>query len=314
MKRFLSIATLALLFGLLGRGDLDGRGFGGFGGGFRSESFGGFRSDLGGSYSGFRSTDAYSGWRGGYGGATSFDRSWETARGGSLDTSGTRGAIVLPSSAAIGGSRDTSITTAGGRTYGGSRSGGVAVGPYGRVVGGGSRAGVATGPRGVVAGGEHTAFAGARLPTDLGLSHYAFGGAGVGHSTAYWSHGVMATRAGYVRTGFGYYNSFRPACTLPIPAATRAAGLFPPTRGAFTPGPVIAPSFPSRRPPVYYDYGTNIVYENNNVYVNGTDAGTAVDYAQQATTIADATAKYWTPTTVEQPFVLLVSQTENPEQ
>lgn len=299
MKRFLSIATLALLFGLLGRGDLDGRGFGGFGGGFRSESFGGFRSDLGGSYSGFRSTDAYSGWRGGYGGATSFDRSWETARGGSLDTSGTRGAIVLPSSAAIGGSRDTSITTAGGRTYGGSRSGGVAVGPYGRVVGGGSRAGVATGPRGVVAGGEHTAFAGARLPTDLGLSHYAFGGAGVGHSTAYWSHGVMATRAGYVRTGFGYYNSFRPAWYTAHPGCWYPSRWAPAYAWRFYPWPVIASFCFIPRPPVYYDYGTTIVYENNNVYVNGTDAGTAVDYAQQATTIADAGQKADTPTTVE---------------
>jgi hypothetical protein len=39
--------------------------------------------------------------------------------------------------------------------------------------------------------------------------------------------------------------------------------------------------------PIYYDYGSNVVYEGNNVYVNGNSLGTQDQYAQQATAIAD---------------------------
>jgi hypothetical protein len=39
-------------------------------------------------------------------------------------------------------------------------------------------------------------------------------------------------------------------------------------------------------PPEYLDYGNTIVYQNNNVYVNGTDAGTAEQYNQQAINLA----------------------------
>ncbi len=39
--------------------------------------------------------------------------------------------------------------------------------------------------------------------------------------------------------------------------------------------------------PVYYDYGSNVVYEGDSVYVNGDAVGTQEQYAQQATTIAD---------------------------
>jgi hypothetical protein len=39
--------------------------------------------------------------------------------------------------------------------------------------------------------------------------------------------------------------------------------------------------------PVYYDYGSNVVYQGDSVYVNGDAAGTQEQYAQQATTIAD---------------------------
>ena len=39
--------------------------------------------------------------------------------------------------------------------------------------------------------------------------------------------------------------------------------------------------------PVYYDYGSNVVYQGDSVYVNGDAVGTQEQYAQQATTIAD---------------------------
>jgi hypothetical protein len=40
--------------------------------------------------------------------------------------------------------------------------------------------------------------------------------------------------------------------------------------------------------PVYYDYGTNVVYEGDTVYMDGEPANTAAEYAQQAIQISEA--------------------------
>ncbi len=42
--------------------------------------------------------------------------------------------------------------------------------------------------------------------------------------------------------------------------------------------------------PVYYDYGNNVTYQDDNVYVNGQDVGTAEQYYQQASDLATAGA------------------------
>lgn len=42
----------------------------------------------------------------------------------------------------------------------------------------------------------------------------------------------------------------------------------------------------SQVPPVYYDYGNNVTYQDNSVYVNGENAGTTQQYYQQASTLA----------------------------
>jgi hypothetical protein len=43
-------------------------------------------------------------------------------------------------------------------------------------------------------------------------------------------------------------------------------------------------------PPIYYDYGNNVTYEDNSVYVNGDSVGTAEQYYAQASTIASTGA------------------------
>jgi hypothetical protein len=40
--------------------------------------------------------------------------------------------------------------------------------------------------------------------------------------------------------------------------------------------------------PIYYDYGSNVVYQGDTVYIDGQAAATAEQYAQQATQFADA--------------------------
>jgi hypothetical protein len=309
MKRMIACLSVMAAICLFCGGDAEGRGFGGFraggfsGGGFRTESFGG------GGYRGFdasgsRSVSGYSGFRGGYGATSSYDRSFSDARGGSVNVSGERGVAGGPfGGAAAGGTRDVTATTAGGRTYSGSRSGGAAVGPYGRVVGGGERSGTATGLRGTASHASSMAFAGARFPGDFGLAHYSsFSAAGVGHSTAYWSHSAVMSRATFVRSGFGYYNCFHPdwyrrhpGCWYPAAWAAAAAW-----QAATWSSLAALYSIPAA--PIDYNYGDTVVYQNNNVYVNGQDTGTAQQYAQQATTLADqgqkadpAPKQEWTP-------------------
>jgi hypothetical protein len=191
---------------LVSIGDADGRGFGGFrGGSFGAYHYGGYDRSF--DYSGARSYSGFSGWNRGAG-VSDYDRSWTGSRGGSINTEGARGYAYSPFGAAAGGRRETTVTTPEGRTYSGSRQGGAAVGAYGRTIGGGERS--VTGAGGTV--GWRSAYAGTRFPTDLGLAHYSsFHAAGIGHSTAYWSGSYVAGRAGYVRTNFGYYNSFHPA-------------------------------------------------------------------------------------------------------
>ena len=43
--------------------------------------------------------------------------------------------------------------------------------------------------------------------------------------------------------------------------------------------------------PVYYDYGNNVTYQDNSVYMNGQDMGTSEQYYDQAQTLAEAGSK-----------------------
>jgi hypothetical protein len=310
MKRLRLFALAGLAVCCWSDGKVEGRGFGGFRGGFAGfggmatyrGAFGGvYGGGMHGSFSGARDFSGYSGFRtAGFSGA--YDRSWTGDRGGSIDVSGTRRAAVGPLGGfAAGGTRDVSATGPEGRSFSSSRTGGVAVGPYGRTIGGADRSFDAITPRGAVTGGWQSAFAGTRFPTDIGLSHYsAVGGVGVTHSTAYWSRGAMTTRAGYVRTGFGYYNCFHPAWYAAHPGAWTAAGWAAGAAWASATWAAVDTfcAF-AGEPPYDYSYGSDIVYQNNNVYIGGKDAGTTQQYAQQATTLAEQGQTANAPPTAE---------------
>jgi len=299
-RQLLVVAVASIVF----VGEAAGRG--GFGGGFRGGGFrggfggsrsfgyggGGFghgfsgysgESRFGGGYSGSRSLEGYSNW-GGRGLEDSYSRTYDTARGGSISTSGTRGAAEgLFGGFGAGGTRDTSVETAGGRSFSGSRDWGVAGGPGGRTIGG--EAGSLSGPRGT--NSWESAFAGNRYTGNL--SHYASAyGANGAHSTAYWSNNHMAARAGDIRSGFGYYGAFNGNWYTSHPGAWFASGW---AAGAAWATPNYGAlcgywGWPVADADSDYDYGTTVVYTGDNVYVNGQDQGSTTQYAQQATDIA----------------------------
>ncbi|MFO0945882.1 MAG: hypothetical protein U1D30_08050 [Planctomycetota bacterium] len=242
-----------------------------------------------GNYSGSRSYSSGAVGAQGYGARSSYDNSWSDARGGSVSVDGSRGAVVTPWGAAAGGTRDVTATTAGGRSYSSDTTRGAAVGAGGNYVAGGSRYRSASGPYGGVSSGTRWGAAGGHFPTDMGLSHYsaAWGAGGaVAHGTAYWSHGYVADRAGYVRTGFAHYDCFTPTWYANHPVAWAPAAFVGGTAWGLATWPAIASFASIAAAPVDYDYGSNVVYQDNNVYVNGTDMGTQTQYAQQANNIA----------------------------
>jgi hypothetical protein len=185
-----------------------------------------------------------------------------------------------------GGVEGTKITTPGGRTIGNVSGGRVNAGPLGgvtarggHVIGGsgpggsaivGHRGGVAVGPFGGVAAG------GSRVVA--------------GHSTRYMSGAAIRTQAVAVRGGY-YHGAFTAGWYGRYPAAWR------PGRWA-TPNYWVAPVWTSvaalcaiTSPPIYYDYGSNVILQDNYVYVDGNQTITAPDYAEQAVGYADAGRK-----------------------
>jgi len=143
---------------------------------------------------------------------------------------------------------------------------GAAVGPGGRVAAGGAvrgpyggaaARGVVAGPGGYAAGfarvspsGRYTCAAAVRG----NFNHYGMYGAGwyTSHPGAWFAAGWAANTAWYASTwdSLGY-----------------ALNDYPPT-------------------PVSYDYGNNVTYQDNDVYVNGQDVGTSEQYYDQAATLA----------------------------
>jgi len=300
MTRRTTCLLAVVLICLLCRGHADGRGFGwggyrggyhygGYGGyhygGYRTTNWGGYNRNY--NYSGYRSGNLYSGWRG-VGGTSSYDRTWTGSRGGSLNVEGNRGvASGLWGGTAAWGNRNVTATGPEGRSLSGSRQWGAAVGPYGRVVGGGQRSWTATGRQGSLSGGWQSAFGGTRFATDFGLGHYsALNTVAPRRVTNYWSRSYMAGRANAIRANWGYFNSFNPGWYTAHPGCWLAAGWA--AGAAWTAANWSGVSSWCSLPPqpITYDYGGNVVYQGNNVYIDGLEICTAPQFAQQATNLA----------------------------
>jgi hypothetical protein len=247
--------------------------------------------------------------------------SYTTKRGSTINYAGAGRTATGPGGTTAGrGVGGVKVTTPGGQTAakvgsvggvkgpGGSgavtgRSIGATTGPRGSGVSA-SRGGAAVGPRGAVAGGSRVGTAtGAAGRTVSGASRWnaaagpygAYASArgvavgGAGHYTAYRGATALRTQAGYVRGGFAGYNYFNPGWYAAHPLAWRAAGW---TTAAALWGwasyPAVASYCGYPATPVVYDYGSNLVYEDNRVYYDGEPVATAEEYATQAQNFAAA--------------------------
>lgn len=122
-----------------------------------------------------------------------------------------------------------------------------------------------------------------------GLGSLARSGASAGKSsTAAVNPQALAREGNLVRNNFQHYDSFRGdwwdrhrGAWRSDRWATAAAAYYGSANWAVYYG-----YCGYATTPVYYDYGSTVVYEGNNVYINGDAAATQEQYAQQARTIA----------------------------
>jgi len=122
-----------------------------------------------------------------------------------------------------------------------------------------------------------------------GLGSYARSGAVAGRTgTVAVNRQALVNQGTYVRNNFNHYGAFGGNWWPQYPGAWRAAGWATAAAvwGAATWGACSSYcGYPAE--PAYYDYGSNVVYEGDTVYVNGDSVGTQQQYAQEAITIAD---------------------------
>jgi hypothetical protein len=99
---------------------------------------------------------------------------------------------------------------------------------------------------------------------------------------------TLVNQGNLVRNNFGHHDCFHGNWWAQYPNAWRAA--------AWTSAAAVwrAATWNNFYPfcgypaePVYYDYGSNVVYEGDTVYVNGDSVGTQTQYAEQAIALAD---------------------------
>lgn len=193
----------------------------------------------------------------------------------------------------------------------GGQAGGIAVtGPQGntagRAVGVGSQGGVAA-VGGVQGAGGGTATRGAAVGPggQVAAGRAAVGPAGFGGGSAVVAGpgGVAAgftrvspsgryTAAAAVRTNYNHWGIYGRGWYTNHPGAWFAAGWAASTAwNASTWNNAASYVGYTEAPPVYYDYGNNVTYEDNTVYMNGDEIGTAEEYYEQAETLATSGAQ-----------------------
>lgn len=214
------------------------------------------------------------------------------AAGGIFDVNS--GSTTGPRGGQIGG---VTVTGPGdntaGRVVGVGPDGGKAViGGVQGAGGGGAARGVAVGPGGQVAvGGAVVGPGGGAAARGIAVGP---GGAAAGFARV--TPSGRYTSAVAVRSNYNSWGNYGRGWYAQYPGAWFAAGW---AAGAVWQtcawGTAATYCGYSDVPPAYYDYGNNVTYEENNVYVNGENAGTTEEYYNQAAQLAATGAQAEAP-------------------
>jgi hypothetical protein len=293
--------------------DRGGMGLGGAGGGF-DRGAGGLGGLGGGFNAGGFDRGGLSGFGGGAGaGGLSRDSFGDRFSGGAPSRSSLNSFLGLPSDEGhnLGGTKSwsgdnfdvnhgtytgprggeatgTTITGPGGNTYGR----GAAVGPNGGAVAGrgveGAGGGVAGQAIGVGPGGRVAGAEGVRGPDGYGGGRgFVAGPNGAAAGFTRVTPSGRYTAAAAVRTNYNHWGVYGRGWYTDHPGAWFAAG--------WAAGAAWAPCTwydaaaycgYMTSTPVYYDYGNNVTYQDDDVYVNGQDVGTSAEYYDQAAQLA----------------------------
>ncbi len=220
----------------------------------------------------------------------------ETAGGGQVGGITVTGPGGNTAGRAVGVGAEGGVAAVGGvqGAGGGGAARGVAAGPGGVAAAGGVRGpGGGGAARGVAAGpGGAAAVGGVRGPGGAAAARgIAAGPGGVAAGFARVTPSGRYTAGVAVRSNFRHYGVYGRGWYARYPGAWLATGL---AAGAIwnacTWGSASTYCGYSEAPPTYYDYGNNVVYEDNSVYINGDSAGTSQEYYDQAADLAAAGA------------------------
>ncbi len=206
-----------------------------------------------------------------------------TPGGKELTKVGHGGAAVGPGGNAVAGKSGVTVGTGPQGSFATKYQGGAVVGPHGAAAGS-SKVGVATGPGGTFAGASRGAAVVGPYSAAAGRTTIATGARG----TYYRSTTAIRNQGVYVRQAVAHYPCFRPGWYARYPGAWFAAGWTAAAVWRAATWPVCYSYCGCASEPVYYDYGSNVVYQDNNVYIDGEKQASAEEYAQQATALADA--------------------------
>ena len=227
-------------------------GFGGGGSGFNNGGFGGAGRDSG-----------FGGREGGFGGGGDMNRP-----GGERPNVGNRPGAGGGGEQRPGGNDRPNVANRPGAGGSGEQWRG---GDFNRINGGGNN--------NVFRGGDNNIYRGG--------VNVANGNNIVRNGTFHQTNVDVHNNAVGVRNNFNHYDCFNRNWYGRYPGAWYAAGWATGAawRAATWPAMAAYASYPAT--PVYYDYGTSVVYQGDNVYVNGDDVGTTQQYSQQATQLAE---------------------------
>jgi uncharacterized protein (TIGR03000 family) len=204
---------------------------------------------------------AAGGYRGGFSAGGYRGAGFAGYRGGAV---GYRGGAVGYRSAEVGGYHGGAASVYRGADIGGYRGGAVRVE--------GAHVGVAT---------------------DFGFGHVAGaegarGYVAAGNLTRAYSTGALAVRGVAVRGDFSHYGVFNSGWWAAHPAAWRPYGWDAARYWGWATWPALAGWLGWSAAPVYYDYGTNIVYQGDQVLIDNQPGPTATAYYQQAADLAQS--------------------------